>query len=75
MPKLNNEEKIFCDIYICEADILKSIQNLPSCKTPGSDSLPADFYKCFWCDIKCSITQCFIYVMEHGEFTIEQKKR
>ncbi len=74
MPKLNNEEKIFCDRSICEADILKSIKNLPSGNTPGSDGLPADFYTFFWYDIKCSLTQCIIYVMEHGGLTIEQKR-
>ncbi len=74
MLKLNNDEKTFYDKPICEADILKSIKNLPSGKTPGSDGLPADFYKCFWCDIKRSFTQCIIYVMEKGELTIEQKR-
>ncbi len=43
MPKLNNEEIIFCDRSICEADILKSIKNLPSGQTPDSNDLPADF--------------------------------
>ncbi len=73
MPKLNNEETIFSERSICKADILKSIKNLPSGKTPGSDGLPADFYNFFWCDIKCSLTQCIIYVMKHGELTIEHK--
>ncbi len=45
MPKLNNNEKTFCVKPICEADILKSIKNLPSGKTSCSDGLPADFYQ------------------------------
>ncbi len=45
MPNLNNDEKPLCDGQICEADILKSIKNLPSGKTLGSDGLPAEFYK------------------------------
>ncbi len=44
IPKLNIDEKTFCDKPIDEADILKSIKNLPSGKTPGSDGLPDDFY-------------------------------
>ncbi len=71
---MNNDEKTFCDKLICEADILKSIKNLPSGKTPGSDGLPADFYKLFWCDIKRPHTQCIIYVMEKGELTVEHKR-
>ncbi len=52
MPKLNMEQKEFCDKTISEAEILTSIKKLCSSKTPGSDGLPADFYKFFWCDIK-----------------------
>ncbi len=74
IPKLNNDEKTFCDKPICEADILKSIKNLPSGKTHGSDGLPADFYKLFWCDIKRPLTQCIIYVMEKGELMVELKR-
>ncbi len=44
IPKLNNDEKTFCDKPICEADILKSIKNLSSGKTLGSYGLPEDFY-------------------------------
>ncbi len=43
IPKLDNDENTFCDKPICEADILKSIKNLPSGKTLGSNGLPADF--------------------------------
>ncbi len=43
VPKFNTDEKTFCDKSICEADILKSIKNLSSGKTPGSNGLPADF--------------------------------
>ncbi len=74
MPNLNNDEKTFCDRPICEADILRRIKNFPSGKTPGSDFLPAEFYKFFWRDIKHSLIQCIIYVMEKGELTIEQKR-
>ncbi len=71
---MNNDEKTFCDRPFCEHDILKNIKNLHSGKTHGSDDLPAEFYKFFLCDIKHSLTQCIIYVMEKGELTIEQKR-
>ncbi len=37
MLRLNNGEKTFCDRPFCEDDILKSIKNLHSGKTPGSN--------------------------------------
>ncbi len=74
MPILNNDKKTCCDKPICEADILKSIKNLPSGKTPGSDGSPADFYKSFWCDIKRSYTQCIIYVMKKVNSLLNKKE-
>ncbi len=47
MPKLTNDEKETCDKPITESEILKSIKHLSSGKTPGSDGLPADFYRFF----------------------------
>ncbi len=54
------------DKPITESEMLKSIKNLSSGKTPGFDGLAADFYKFFWCDIKNLLTQCIIYVMAKG---------
>ncbi len=73
-PKLNNDENTFCDKPIREADILKSIKNLPSGKTLGSDGIPADFYIFVLCDIRMPLTQYIIYVIEKGKLKAEQKE-
>jgi hypothetical protein len=74
MPRLTDEQKEACDMSITESEILKSIKALSSGKTPGSDGLPADFYKFFWCDIKRLLSESIIYAMEKGELSIEQKR-
>ncbi len=74
IPKLSIEQKETCDKPISESEIFKSIRNLSSGKTPGSDGQPTDFYKFFWCDIKSLLTQSIIHVMEKGELSIEQKR-
>ncbi len=73
MPKLNMEQKEFSDKPISGAEILTSIKKLHSSKTPGSDGLPADFYKFFWCDIKNLWAQSIIYAMVKGELSVKQK--
>ncbi len=74
MPKLNMEQKEFCDKHINEAEILISIKKLCSSKTPGSDGLPAHFYKFFWCDIKNLLAQSITYAMVKSEVSVEQKR-
>jgi exonuclease III len=74
MPKLNEDQKHFCDKAISESEILKSIKLLANGKTPGSDGLPADWYKFFWVDIKHLLCNSITYAMDHGELSIEQKR-
>ncbi len=38
-------------------EILKSLIDLHNGKTPGTDGLPTEFYKCFWMDIKLLLVQ------------------
>ncbi len=72
LEKRNYANKIIKTIN--ESEILKSIRNLSNRKTPGSDGLPAKFYKYFWIDIKNILTQSIQYGLSHGELLIEQKR-
>ena len=74
MPKLSEEQKTKCDNEISEKEILNSIKQLANGKTPGSDGLPADFYKFFWTDIKQLLIDSIKYSMKKGELSIEQKR-
>ncbi len=73
MPKLNNEQKEVCDRPITEEKSLKSIKNPSNGRTPGSDGLPADWYKYFWCDIKRILCDSIMYAIKKGELSTEQK--
>jgi hypothetical protein len=74
MPKLSDEQKHKCEEQINETEILTAIKHLANGKTPGSDGLPADFYKFFWLDIKQFLYDSIQYAMLHGELSIEQKR-
>ncbi len=61
MKIFTQDEARFCEQSITENEILNSLKNLHNQKTPGTDRLPADFYKFFWIDIeKPSDEQYFI---------------
>jgi hypothetical protein len=74
MPMLNKEEKQKCEEPVTKAEILKSLKNLSSGKTPGTDWLKADFYNYFWLDIQDPLTDSIQYALSHGELSVEQKR-
>ena len=45
--KLNETEQESCEGLLTKAGCLKALKDLECNKTPGSDRLPADFYKVF----------------------------
>ena len=49
--KLNETEQESCEGLLTKAECLKAFKDMQCNKTPGSDGLPADFYKVFWNDI------------------------
>ena len=40
-----------CDGLLTEAECLESFKLMESNKSPGSEGLPAEFYKVFWNDV------------------------
>ncbi len=73
IPKLSDKEKEACDTDILEAEILASLKLLQNEKSPGSDGLTTEFYKCFWHDIKLSLVESKRYCIIKGELSVEQK--
>ena len=49
---LSEEEALLCDGLLTEKECYDALISMPNNKTPGSDGLSAEFYKCFWEDIK-----------------------
>ena len=43
-------------------------------KTPGTDGLPAEFYKVFWKDISSILISALNFAYESGQLSITQKK-
>ena len=51
-PKLNDQEKKFCDSLPTIDKCTDAVNNLKNNISPGLDGLPGEFYKCFWKTIK-----------------------
>lgn len=43
-------------------------------KTPGSDGLPADFYKVFWNNISDFLVHAINYAFERGQLLVTQRR-
>ena len=48
---LTNEEQTLCEGPLTQMECLEALKKMESDKTPGTDGLPAEFYKVFWKDI------------------------
>ena len=44
-------------------------------KSPGTDGLPAEFYKFFWLDLGADMTTSFNYAFSIGMLSISQRRR
>ena len=71
---INDIEREQCEGPLTAAECLESLKTMDSNKSPGTDGIPADFYKLFWNDIKpfflASITTSF----EKGLLSISQRR-
>lgn len=52
----------------------KALKELSNGKSPGSDGLPAEFYKMFWVEIGPLLLETFAYSFETGELSIDQRR-
>ena len=56
------------------AECLESLKTMESNKTPGTDGIPADFYKVFWNDIKPFFLASINASFEKGLLSISQRR-
>ena len=71
---LNEEEQKSCEGLLTERECLKALKTMEAGKTPGSDGLPAEFYKVFWTDISIFLIRSLNHAYETGQLSITQKR-
>ena len=72
-PTLSEEEAILCEGLITEEECRNAIFSMKNNKSPGSDGLSSEFYKCFWDDIKTLVVDSANYGFEKQELSESQK--
>ena len=71
---LNKEEQDECEGEITARECLESLKSMEHNKTPGTDGLPAEFYKTFWSDINEPLVNALNYSYKIGKLSVTQKR-
>ena len=74
IPKLNEDLQSKCEGPITKEECEKIIKLLPNFKSPGTDGLPAEFYKIFWTEISDILLECINFSYNKKELSISQKQ-
>ncbi|KAL9964006.1 hypothetical protein ACROYT_G027573 [Oculina patagonica] len=63
---LSEEEKVACEGLVNEEECINAFKDFSNNKTPGTDGLPAEFYRFFWPDICFDLQASYNYAFQHG---------
>ena len=69
--KLNYNQKMSCEGLLSAAECL---QTMESGKSPGTDGLPAEFYKIFWNDVSMFLIDALNMSFSKGYLSISQRR-
>ena len=72
--KLNQTEQDTCEGLLTKTECLDALKNMECNKTPGSDGLPAEFYKVFWNDIADLFLKSLNYAHQIGQLSVTQRR-
>ena len=59
---------------LTKAECLQTVKNVEPDKSPGTDGLPADFYKVFWNDLSDYLVSSLNYALRKGQLSVTQRR-
>ena len=62
IPKLSEEDMLNCEGIISKDECDSAIRTFKNGKSPGTDGLPAEFYKIFWNDVIDLVIDSYQYI-------------
>ena len=71
---LSEEEKKSCEGVVNEEECMNALKDFNNNKTPGTDGLPAEFYRFFWPDICHDLLASYNFASQHGMLSISQRR-
>ena len=72
--KLNYNQKLSCEGMLSAEECLESLKTMDSGKSPGTDGLPAEFYKVFWEDVSTFLIDALNLSFSKGYLSISQRR-
>ena len=73
IPILTDVQKENSGRPLSTDELFAALKILKNNKTPGSDGLPAEFYKKFWPQIKDVLLASYNFAFTHGALSIGQR--
>ena len=71
---LKDYERYACEGKLNEKEALDALKTMEPEKTPGTDGLPAEFYKVFWRDRPSTLFDALNYAYETRQLSITQRR-
>ena len=71
---LSEDEREHCEGLLSKEELLQALKTMESNKSPGSDGIPAEFYKVFWHDISDHLLDSINYSYQQGQLSITQRR-
>ena len=71
---LHDYEQKACEVVLTEKECLEALKDMESDKTPGTDGLPAEFYKVFWKDISTILIKSLNFVYGKDQLPVTQRR-
>ena len=71
---LSEEEKNSCEGLVKVEECQNALKDFDNNKSPGSDGLPAEFYRFFWPDICHDLVASYNFASQHGMLSISQRR-
>ena len=71
---LSKAEEISCEGPLTETECFSSLKQMADTKTPGTDSLPVEFYKIFWSDISDALIAALNFSYDINKLSITQRR-
>ena len=71
---LDEQSQKECEGLLTDAECLESLKTMAPNKSPGTDGLPAEFYKIFWDGVKPFLINALNHGYAKGHLSITQKR-
>jgi hypothetical protein len=73
-PKDFKNSPFFNPENVTEEECTNALKDFNNNKTPGTDGLPAEFYRFFWPDICHDLLASYNFAFQHGMLSISQRR-